>query len=50
MIVTNKEQIDKVVGAYKHLLARRRAAVIKSQEKQAELAAKEKEQETAKAT
>ena len=47
MTITNKESIDKVVGAYKHLLAKRRAAIVKTQEKQAELAAKEKEQEQA---
>ena len=43
MTITTKDQVDKVVGAFKLLVRRRRKDIVQSQEKQAELVAKEKE-------
>lgn len=42
MIITGKEQVDKVLAAYKAIVARRRKDIVASQEKAAEIAAKEK--------
>ena len=46
MRITSKEQVDKVLGAYKALVARRRKDIVESQEKQAAIAAKERKKET----
>ena len=42
MLITSKEQVDKVLGAYKALVARRRKDIVASQEKAAAIAAKER--------
>lgn len=47
MLITSKDHVDKVLAAYKALVARRRKDIVLSQEKQAELALKEKEKATA---
>jgi len=50
MGITSKAQIDTVVNAFKKLKAKRRAAVLRSQELQEKEAQKDKEAEAAKAT
>lgn len=47
MEITSKQSVDRVIGAYKILVARKRKDIVQSQEKQAELALKEKEKATA---
>lgn len=42
MIITSKEQVDKVLAAYKAVIARARKDIVASQEKQAAIAAKER--------
>jgi len=44
MQVTSKAQVDQVVSKFKTLVSRRRKAIVASQIKQAELAAKAKEE------
>jgi len=47
MTITRKAEIDKVVDAFKLLKARRRKEIVAGQEKQEEIALKEKEKERA---